>query len=89
MAVAASAHVHGGGGQPDGIDADHLKDYLRMARLHCARSAAALVGQVRNIEMAPLRSSTLVRSELAVSGVAVAGSLTAMNAGTGGDVASG
>ena len=82
--VGASAHVHRASGQPDGIDADHL----RMTLVHCAKSSTASVGQVMIIETAPLCSSTLMRSLLRGSGVAVAGSLTAMKAATDGDVTS-
>lgn len=79
--VGASSHVHGGCCQPDGIDADHLKDYLRMARVHCARSPAALMGQVTIIESAPLRSSTLMSH--AVGSCIAVGSFKAMKAGAG------
>ncbi|MES2948213.1 MAG: transposase [Pseudomonadota bacterium] len=53
--VGSGAHVHGGDGQPHGIDADHL----RTDWVHCAKSATALTGQVTVIDRAPLRSSTL------------------------------
>ncbi len=75
--IGACSHVHGGCCQPDGIDADHL----RIARVHCAKSPAALMGHVRIIETAPLRSSTLM-SQSAGSCMAV-GSFKAMKAGAG------
>ena len=58
-AVGAATHVHGGGGQPHRIDADHW----RTALVQLANSAAALpawTGQVTTIVSAPLRSSILI-----------------------------
>ena len=75
--VGACAHVQRGGGQPGGVDADHL----RRAAVQLARSAAALRGQVTVMDTAPLRNSTLISCSVC-TGV-TGGNARAMNAGAG------
>lgn len=72
--IGARAHIQRRGGQPGGVDADHL----RIAADQLANWAAALRGQVSAIDSAPLRSSTSISWP---PGCAMAeGSCTDMNA---------
>jgi len=52
--LGARTHVQRFTGKPNGIHSDHRST----SRVHMANSAAALVGQVMDIVIAPLRSST-------------------------------
>ncbi len=60
---------------------ESLKGYPSTALVQCAKSSAALAGQVMIIENAPLRSSTLMSQAVGSYVTVAVGSLIGMNAG--------